>query len=187
MIPEWRSKGKSGADAPILSGEVFTAKTVLRGNPAGSIAPVGRAALGISTLSRQRGGVAAPENGACSGEAANLPRPQRTERAGPKGQTFHGHRGGGRGQRRSRRATDGARSGSRLSLRLCGSHFPRTVLQTRPGEQKTENRTPLRSGGRSRNPSVQASELPNFYWGISRRRRFPRDSGRVGLGRGRPS
>ena len=28
----------------------FTAKTVLRGNPAGSIAPVGRAALGISTL-----------------------------------------------------------------------------------------------------------------------------------------
>ena len=34
----------------------FTAKTVLRGNPTGSIAPVGRAALGISTLSRQRGG-----------------------------------------------------------------------------------------------------------------------------------
>ena len=32
--------------------ESFTAKTVLRGNPAGSIAPIGRAALGISTLSR---------------------------------------------------------------------------------------------------------------------------------------
>ena len=30
----------------------FTAKTVLRGNPTDSIAPVGRAALGISTLSR---------------------------------------------------------------------------------------------------------------------------------------
>ena len=29
--------------------------------------------------------------------------------------------GGGRGQRRSRRATDGARSVSRLTLRLCGS------------------------------------------------------------------
>ena len=38
--------------------------------------------------------------------------------------------GGGRGQRRSRRATDGAQSGSRPLLRLCGSHFPRTVLRT---------------------------------------------------------
>ena len=34
--------------------------------------------------------------------------------------------GGGRGQRRSRRATDGARSGSRLPSRLCG--LPRTLL-----------------------------------------------------------
>ena len=115
------------------------------------------------------------------------PGEQRTERAGPKGQTFHGYgeqnapagrltnlhpntllraqplrfcdfpgkalkapqeiqemqeiqerpcgatdgvpektarretEGGGRGQRRSRRATDGARSVSRLTLRLCGS------------------------------------------------------------------
>ena len=39
--------------------------------------------------------------------------------------------GGGRGQRRSRRATDGARSGSRPLLRLCGSHFPRAVLALR--------------------------------------------------------
>ena len=36
--------------------------------------------------------------------------------------------GGGRGQRRSRRATDGARSGSRPPLRLCGFNFPRTLL-----------------------------------------------------------
>ena len=41
--------------------------------------------------------------------------------------------GGGRGQRRSRRATDGARSGSRLPLRLCGSHFFRTLLNTNGG------------------------------------------------------
>ena len=32
--------------------------------------------------------------------------------------------GGGRGQRRSRRATDGARSGSRSQWRLCGPNFP---------------------------------------------------------------
>ena len=37
---------------PIVSGGVFSAKTVLRGNPADSVAPVGHAALGISTLSR---------------------------------------------------------------------------------------------------------------------------------------
>ena len=37
--------------------------------------------------------------------------------------------GGGRGQRRSRRATDGARSGSRPPLRLCGSKaYRRTFL-----------------------------------------------------------
>ena len=41
---------------PECPGKMETAKTVLRGNPAGSIAPFGRAALGISTLSRQRGG-----------------------------------------------------------------------------------------------------------------------------------
>ncbi len=39
--------------------------------------------------------------------------------------------GGGRGQRRSRRATDGARSGSRPPLRLCGPNFPRTLLGKR--------------------------------------------------------
>ena len=38
----------------------FSAKTIWRGNLAGSIAPVGRAALGISTLSRQRGGLCRP-------------------------------------------------------------------------------------------------------------------------------
>ena len=106
------------------------------------------------------------ENGACSGEAANLPRPQNA----PAGRLTNLHpktllrahplrfcdfpgkalkapqemqeiqerpcgatdgvpektarretEGGGRGQRRSRRATDGARSVSRLTLRLCGS------------------------------------------------------------------
>ena len=33
-----------------MSGERFSAKTIWLGNPAGSIAPVGRAAIGIPTL-----------------------------------------------------------------------------------------------------------------------------------------
>ena len=86
----------------------FTAKTVLRGNPAGSIAPVGRAALGISTLS----GRLRP-----TPDLSSLEKTTRRET-----------KGGGRGQRRSRRATDGARSGSRPPLRLCGPNFPRTLL-----------------------------------------------------------
>ena len=48
--------------------------------------------------------------------------------------------GGGRGQRRSRRATDGARGGSRLPLRLCGPLFPghcRPFFQNRLENGKT--------------------------------------------------
>ena len=37
---------------PTVSWESFSAKTVLRGNPTGSVVPFGHAALGISTLSR---------------------------------------------------------------------------------------------------------------------------------------
>ena len=40
--------------------------------------------------------------------------------------------GGGRGQRRSRRAPDGARSGSRLLLRLCGKAPPFSGRLCRP-------------------------------------------------------
>ena len=38
----------------------FTAKTLLRGNPAGSVVPFGHAALGISTLSSPRSGLRRP-------------------------------------------------------------------------------------------------------------------------------
>ena len=72
----------------------FTAKTVLRGNPAGSIAPVGRAALGISTLLCSWRGFA-PYSGflsqgakrraavAVSGEAAERPMEPEAVRATP--------------------------------------------------------------------------------------------------------
>ena len=52
--------------------------------------------------------------------------------------------GGGRGQRRSRRAADGARSGSRPQLRLCGLHFPRTGLG-----QRAPRRCPLKGLSRT--------------------------------------
>ena len=119
----------------------FTAKTLLRGNPAGSVVPFGHAALGISTLSSPRSGLRRP------GE-------RKTERAAAKPQTFHGYRtplrgggwgsgkptrreteGGGRGQRRSRRATDGARSGSRLPWRLCGLQCGLLQASKRPSFQ----------------------------------------------------
>ena len=115
----------------IVSGESFSAKTVWLGNPAGSIAPVGRAALGISTLSHFKWKFGSLEVWFCWWGVAPRPDLSSLEKA-----TRRETEGGGRGQRRSRRATDGARSGSRPLLRLCGSPFPRTLLGKRLAHRK---------------------------------------------------